>query len=83
MEKLLDRHIRDEISELCVLHQQQFVYQPGKSTETKLRHVIMHIEEEVENKEVALAAFLVTEGAFRSISCNIIIKATKQHGLET
>jgi hypothetical protein len=49
MEKLVDRHIRDEILRLHPLHQYQFSYQPGKSTETALHHVITYIEESVEN----------------------------------
>jgi hypothetical protein len=36
----------------------------------------------MENKEVALGAFLDIEGAFHSTSCNIIIKTAKQRGLE-
>jgi hypothetical protein len=48
IEKLVDRHIRDEILGLRPIHQ----YQPGKSTETALHHVITHIEEAVENREV-------------------------------
>jgi hypothetical protein len=39
----------------------------------------VYIEEEVENKEVALGAFLDVEGVFHSTSCNIIIKAAEQH----
>ena len=35
----------------------------------------------MENKEVALGAFLDTEGAY-STSCNITIKTAKQCGLE-
>jgi hypothetical protein len=58
MEKLVDRHIRDEILGLRPLHRYQFAYQPGKSTETALHHVITRIEEAVENREVTLGAFL-------------------------
>jgi hypothetical protein len=36
----------------------------------------------VENREVTLAAFLDTEGAFDSTSHSIIIEAAKRHGLE-
>ena len=62
MEKLLDRHIGDEILGLCPLHRYQFAYQPGKSTETALHHVITYIEETVEKSEVTLGAFLDNEG---------------------
>jgi Ni,Fe-hydrogenase maturation factor len=49
MEKLVDRHIRDEIVGLRPLHRYQFAYQPGKTTQTALHHVITHIEEAVKN----------------------------------
>jgi hypothetical protein len=75
MEKLVDRHIRDEILGLHPLHQYQFAYQPGNSTETTLHHVIIHVEEAVGNREVTIGAFLDTEGAFDSTSFDIITKA--------
>jgi hypothetical protein len=83
MEKLVDRHIRDEMLGLRPLHQYQFAYQPGKSTETALHHVITHIEQGVENREVTLGAFLDIEGAFDSTSFDIITKAAKWMALET
>jgi hypothetical protein len=45
MEKLVDR---------------QLAYQIGKSTETTLHNVVIRIENAIENKEVALDAFLDT-----------------------
>jgi hypothetical protein len=82
MEKLVDRHIKDEILGLCPLHQYQFAYQPGTSTETALHNVITHLEEAVENREVTLGAILDIEGAFDSTSHSIIIEAAKRHVLE-
>jgi hypothetical protein len=83
MEKFVDRHIRDEILGLHPLHRYQFAYQPGKSTETALHHVITRIEEAVENREVTLGAFLDIEGVFDSTSHSIIIEAVKGMGLRT
>ena len=82
MEKLVNRHIRDEILGLHPLHRYQFAYQPGKSTETVLHHVITRIEEAVENRDVTLGAFLDIEGTFDSTSHSIIIEVAKGHGLE-
>jgi hypothetical protein len=81
MEKLVDRHIRDETLGLHPLHQYQFACQPGKSTQTALHHVITHIEKAVENREVTLGAFLDIEGAFDITSFDTITKSAKQHGL--
>jgi hypothetical protein len=82
MEKLVDRHIRDEILELHPLHRYQFAHQPGRSTETALHHVITHIGEAVKNSKVTLGAFLDIEAAFDSTSFDIITKAAKRHRLE-
>jgi hypothetical protein len=46
-----------------------------------MHHVITHIQEAVENKEVILGAFLDIQEAFDSTSCDSIIKAAKWHGL--
>jgi hypothetical protein len=46
-EKLVGRHIRDEILGLCSLHRYQYAYKPGKSTESTVYHVITHREEAV------------------------------------
>jgi hypothetical protein len=46
-----------------------------------MHHVITHIQEEVEDMEVILGAFLDIEGAFNSTSYDSIIKAAKSHGL--
>jgi hypothetical protein len=69
-EKLVDRYIKHEILGPHPLHQHQFAYQPGKSTETALHYVIAHIEA-AENKEMTLGAFLDTERTFDSTSHNI------------
>jgi hypothetical protein len=42
MEELVDWHIREKILGLSPLRHYQFGYQPGKSTETALHHVIAH-----------------------------------------
>jgi phosphoglycerate-specific signal transduction histidine kinase len=82
MEKLVDRHIRDNVFGLRPVYQHQFAYQPGKSTETALHHIIIHIQEAVENSQITLGAFLHTERAFDSTSSDITTKAAKRQGLE-
>jgi len=53
MEKLVDRHTRDEILGLHPLHPlqwYQFAYKPDKSTETALKYVTSHTEDAVKNR---------------------------------
>ncbi|KAG8177831.1 hypothetical protein JTE90_002665 [Oedothorax gibbosus] len=64
MEKIIDKHIRDYLGNNSPLHDLQFAYQPGKSTETALHHLITKIEDSLERKEIALATFLDIQGAF-------------------
>jgi hypothetical protein len=64
VEKLVDRHIRDKILRFYPFHQNQFDYQPGKSTETALHNVVTPTEDAVEHREIALGVFLDIEGAF-------------------
>jgi hypothetical protein len=44
MEKLVDRHIRDDVLRIHPLHLNQHAYQKGKSTETALYNVVTRIE---------------------------------------
>jgi hypothetical protein len=75
MEKLVDRHIRDGALKEYPLHRNQHAYQIGKSTETALHNVVTCIEDANEHKDIALGAFLVTEGAFNRTSFDTIKQA--------
>jgi hypothetical protein len=81
MEELVDRDIRDESLGLHPLHQYQFAYQPGKSTDTAWQHVITHIEEAMEKREVTLGGFLGIEGVFDRPQFDLITETAKWHGL--
>ena len=64
LEKLLDRHIRDGVMVEKPLHQNQFAYRAGMSTETALFQVVHRLEKSLKHKEIALGAFLDIAGAF-------------------
>jgi hypothetical protein len=81
VERLGDRHIKNEILGLRPLHLYHSAYQPEKSTETALHHVSTLIEEAVENREVTLGDFQDIKGAFDSTSIDIITKAARWHVL--
>ena len=53
------------------LHQNQFAYRAGMSTETALYQVVHKLEKCLEQKEIALGAFLAIEGTFDSTSFNL------------
>jgi hypothetical protein len=52
MEKLLDLHKRDKLTE--PLHVNQFAYQSGKSTDDALHNLATKIEKAIQQKEIAL-----------------------------
>jgi hypothetical protein len=77
LEKLLDRHIRGSVLVEKPLHQNQFAYRAGMSTETALFHVVQRLEKSLEHKQIALGAFLDIEGAFGNTSFKTIITTVR------
>jgi len=82
LEKLIDRHIRGGVLVEKPLHQYQYAYRAGISTETSPFQVVQRLEKCLEHKEIALGAFLDIEGAFNNTSFKTIITAAKERGLE-
>ena len=64
MERLVDRYLRDEALTIVPLHPNQHAYQAGKSVETALHQLVVWVEKALDQQELALVAFLDTEGAF-------------------
>ena len=81
LEKLLDRHIKDGVL-VEILHQNQFAYRAGMSTETALFQVVHRLEKSLNHREIALGAFLGIEGAFDTTSFSAIITAARARRLE-
>jgi hypothetical protein len=65
---VVDRHFRGGALKIYPLHRNQHAYQIGKSTETALHNVVTRIENDIQDKEIALGAFLDIEGAFERTS---------------
>lgn len=80
-EKLLDLHIRKEILPEQPLNKMQFAYQEGRSTIDALHFTVKRVENALENKEIALAAFLDVEGAFDNTGYESIRQAALNRGI--
>ena len=78
MEKLVDRYIREEVLTKKPLHRHQYAYQPGKSTTLALHDLVTMIEKAMEQKEVALGAFIDIEGAFDNAAFRAIEVALRE-----
>jgi hypothetical protein len=64
------------------LHQNQFAFRTGMSTETALFQVVHRLEKFLKYKEIALGAFLDIEEAFDNTSFHATVEAAREHGLE-
>lgn len=81
LEKLVDRHIRQEVLTKNPLHRLQFAYQPGKSTESAIHCLVSKIEDTIRNKEIALGGFFDIEGAFNNTDFDVIKQACQKRGI--
>jgi hypothetical protein len=68
MERLVDRHLRDETLVLSPLHPNQHTYQTGKSTEMALHQLVVRVDKALNQRGTALGVFLDIEGAFSNTS---------------
>jgi hypothetical protein len=82
LERLVDRHLRDEVLGLRPLHPNQHAYQAGKSGETALHQLVVRVEKALDQKEVVLGVFLDLEGAFSNTSYDSMCTALCRHGVE-
>lgn len=63
-------------------NQNQHAYQLSKSYETALHQLAKRIEMTLDNREIALAAFLDIEGAFDRTSFEVMVGALALFGIE-
>jgi len=82
MERLEERYLRDEVLPLAPLHPNQHAYQAGKSVETALHQLVLQVEKALDQQEIALGAFLDTEGAFNNTCYDTMCDALVRHGSE-
>ncbi|CAH1974332.1 unnamed protein product [Acanthoscelides obtectus] len=81
LERIVDRYLRDGPLERCVIHANQFAYQAGKSTDLALHNLVGRLEKTLDQREVALVAFLDIEGAFNCTTTDSIRQALVRHGV--
>jgi hypothetical protein len=81
MERLVDRHLRDETLVLSPLHPNQHAYQAGKSTETALHQLVVRVDKTLDQRHTALGVFLDIEEAFNNILYDSISAALVRHGV--
>jgi Reverse transcriptase (RNA-dependent DNA polymerase). len=82
LERIVDRHIRDGVLRANPLHRYQYAYQAGRSVDTALHSLVSRIERAMDDKDLALAAFLDIEGAFDNTPFESINSAVRNRGLE-
>jgi ribonuclease HI len=81
LERLVDRYIREDALVSNPLHQYQFAYQAGKSTEAALHCLVNKVEKTLDQQEFGLAVFIDIEGAFDNTPFSVIIESAERHGI--
>ena len=81
MERVLDRHIKETVLKNNPLHENQFAYQEGKSTEAALKKLTDTIK--INYKNYALGAFIDIAGAFDNTSHESIKRAMNRKGVDS
>jgi ribonuclease HI len=82
MEKILDRHIRENILKANPLSRHQYAYQTGKSTEAALKTLVEKIKKSFNDKQVCLGGFLDIMGAFDHTSFESICRNLYRKGVD-
>ncbi|KAL7735175.1 hypothetical protein ACLKA6_014891 [Drosophila palustris] len=83
LEKLVDHKIRSTLLVQSPLQPTQHAYRAGRSTDTALYQLHRTLSTVVDNKEVAICAFLDIEGAFDNTSHDAVKAALSRRGLDT
>lgn len=79
----MDRYIRDEVLKVNSLSNRQYAYQLGKSTVSALNDLNKLVSKSIEDKEMAIAAFLDIEGVFNNVTTSSLINAISRRGTPT
>lgn len=83
LERLIDRHIRDDVLKDSPLQTNQHAYQAGKSVETALHDLVYKIEGTLEHKQLAQGIFIDIEGAFDNATYESMYKAVEKRGTKS
>lgn len=83
LEKLIDRHLREDPLKHNRIHHKQHAYQSGKSTENVLHNIVKNIELSLAVEEHALGCFIDISGAFNHITYKAIKVACHRHNINS
>lgn len=82
LEKVIDAHVRGGALNVHTLNAHQYAYQAGKSTDMALNNLVGNIASTLQNREIAVAAFLDIEGAFNNTLPDSLHEAAMSRGIE-
>ncbi len=82
LEKIVLRHIWEKALVDFPFHVNQHAYITGRSCDSALHHLVCRIEKTLEEKEIALGAFLDIEGVFDNTCTDIIEESAKRLGFD-
>merc|ERR1712117_748844 len=73
--KIVQYHLQDEGAMVKPMHENQFAFQKGKSTDSAISRTVTELERGTLQDDYALAVFLDIKGAFDNLSYDAQIKA--------
>ena len=82
LEKLFDWCIRGHELVEHTLHKYQYAYQPGKSSEGALHHVVGRVERSLNEKCCTMGVLPDIEEAFNMPSVDTIVNSDRIHGVD-
>ena len=82
LERLVHWHLQEGPLKRFPLHDRQFAYKAGVSTEDALHTLVARLEEAVFNKKIAIVVFLDIEGAFNNALATSMTQGLRTHGVE-
>ena len=78
MERLVDLYVREHL----LLHENQFAYRKGKSTELAIHQLVSKLEKAKTHGNAALCASMDIQGAFDNTEFSSIVRALKLKGID-
>ena len=79
---MIDVHVSSGALNAYPLNVHQYAYQAGKSTDMALNNLVKNIASTLQNREIAVAAFLDIEGAFNNTLPYSLHEASMSKGIE-
>ena len=81
LERIIQFHLKDEGALVKPMHEHQYAFQKGKSTDSAISRTITELERGTLQNDYVIAVFMDIKGAFDNLSYDAQIKAMEKHNV--